>query len=288
MLFDVLCSICVPFPIPRKDCAASQTQKPSVSKTFSDVCHKARFFISRPRQVLLMILVKKKSLVWDPRSIRDPSSSSSFWPHQSGATSRLGPDLVPPSRPVITEDEMSVQELETARDPFTHSSASETIPADAPVTSVEPEVSAQTIPLRRLTSKRPPKPVDRAEPPKRTRGDDDGDSAPLSAYHHDLEKVSENLKDGKSVFSGTGMPVMRDCAWLAIKTKARTPKSETLTEAQSVEPLQKDVNNLLVTVSFFAGRRVNTTYLQQSRSRDNIQCHGQTATGRSENVDAVS
>ena len=28
----------------------------------------------------------------------------------------------------------------------------------------------------------------------------------LSAYHHDLEKVSENSKDGKSVFSGTGKP----------------------------------------------------------------------------------
>ena len=26
---------------------------------------------------------------WDPRSTRDPSSSSSFWPHQSDATSRL-------------------------------------------------------------------------------------------------------------------------------------------------------------------------------------------------------
>ena len=31
---------------------------------------------------------------WDPRSTRDPSSSSSFWPHQPDATSRLGPDLV--------------------------------------------------------------------------------------------------------------------------------------------------------------------------------------------------
>ena len=32
--------------------------------------------------------------------------------------------------------------------------------------------------------------------------------------------------------------------------QAGTPKSETLTEAKSVEPLQKDVDNLLVTVSF--------------------------------------
>ena len=52
---------------------------------------------------------------WDPRSTRDPSSGSSFWPHQSDATSRLGPDLVPPSRPVRTDDAMSVQEHETTR-----------------------------------------------------------------------------------------------------------------------------------------------------------------------------
>ena len=63
LLFDVLYSICVPFPSPRKDCAASQTQKPSVSKTLSDVCHTAHFLISRHRQMLLMMLGKKKSLV---------------------------------------------------------------------------------------------------------------------------------------------------------------------------------------------------------------------------------
>ena len=90
----------------------------------------------------------------------------------------------------------------------------------------------------------------RVEPPKRTRGDDDDHSAFLSAYHHDLEKVTEKLKDEKSVFSGTGMPDMLDSAWLAIKIAAGTSKSETLTEAQSVEPLQKDVDNLLVTISF--------------------------------------
>ena len=43
----------------------------------------------------------------------------------------------------------------------------------------------------------PPNPLDRVEPPKRTRGDDDDHSAHLSAYHHDLERVSEILKDGK-------------------------------------------------------------------------------------------
>ena len=47
---------------------------------------------------------------WDPRNTRDPSSSSSFWPHQPDVTSRLGRDLVPPSRPMRAEDEMSVQE----------------------------------------------------------------------------------------------------------------------------------------------------------------------------------
>ena len=62
--------------------------------------------------------------------------------------------------------------------------------------------------------------------------------------------MSENLKDGKSVFSGTGMPDMLDSAWLAMKILAGTPKGETSTEAQSVEPLQKDVGKLLVTVIF--------------------------------------
>ena len=104
--------------------------------------------------------------------------------------------------------------------------------------------------MRRTLFKRPPNPLDRVEPPKRTRGDDDDHFAFLSAYHHDMEKVSEILKDGKSFFSGTGMPDMLDSAWLAIKVQTGTPKSETLTEAQSVESLQKDVNNLLVTVSF--------------------------------------
>ena len=73
------------------------------------------------------------------------------------------------------------------------------------------------------------------EPPKR--GDDDDNPALLSAYHHDLEKVSEFLKDGTGVFSGTGMPDMSDSAWLASKIKAGTQKGETTTEAQSVEPL---------------------------------------------------
>ena len=46
-----------------KNCAVSQTQKPSVSKTLLDVCHTARFLISRHRQMLLTMLRKKKSLI---------------------------------------------------------------------------------------------------------------------------------------------------------------------------------------------------------------------------------
>ena len=49
---------------------------------------------------------------------------------------------------------------------------------------------------------------------------------------------------------GQGWPDISDSAWLAIKLKAETQKGETTTEAQSVEPLQKDVDNLLVAVSF--------------------------------------
>ena len=40
---------------------------------------------------------------WDPRS--NPSSGSSLWPQQPGATSRLGPDLVPQCRPVRADAE---------------------------------------------------------------------------------------------------------------------------------------------------------------------------------------
>ena len=46
------------------------------------------------------------------------------------------------------------------------------------------------------------------------------------------------------------MPDMLDSAWPAIKIQDGTPKSETSTEAQSVAPLQKDVDKLLVIVSF--------------------------------------
>ena len=41
-----------------------------------------------------------------------------------------------------------------------------------------------------------------------------------------------------------------DSAWLAIKTKTETQKSELTTDAKSVEPSQKDVDKLLATVSF--------------------------------------
>ena len=68
---------------------------------------------------------------------------------------------------------------------------------DIPMASVEPEDSVQTAPTRRLLFERPPNPLDRVEPPKRTRGDEDDHSAFLSAYHLDLEKVSETLKNGE-------------------------------------------------------------------------------------------
>ena len=122
---------------------------------------------------------------------------------------------MPPSRSMRTDDEISVREPETTHVSVAHPSASETIPSDVPVASVEPEDSVQTTPTRRILFKRPPNPLDRVEPPKRTRGDEDDHSAFLSAHHHDLEKVSENLKNGKSAFSGTGMPDMLDSECLA-------------------------------------------------------------------------
>ena len=63
--------------------------------------------------------------------------------------------------------------------------------------------------------------------------------------HHYLEKVSANLNDENGVFSGTGMPDM-----LGLMSKTKTQKSEPTADANSVEPSQKDVSNLMVTVSF--------------------------------------
>ena len=137
-----------------------------------------------------------------------------------------------------------------------HPSVSETIPSDVPVASVEPEDSVQTTSTRHILFKRPPSPLDRVEPPKSSRCDEDDHSALLSAYHHDLEKVSENLKNGKSVFSGTGMPDMLVSARLVIKVPAGTSESETLTEARSVEPLQKDVD-------IFVGHSQGTQHVRQ-------------------------
>ena len=93
-----------------------------------------------------------------------------------------------------TGDEMSVEECETTHVPITHSLASRTISSDVLVTSVEPVDSVQTTSMRRIMFKRPPNPLNRVEPPKRTRGDDDDQSALLSAYHHDLMTVSENFE----------------------------------------------------------------------------------------------
>ena len=187
---------------------------------------------------------------WDPRSTRDPSSSSSFGPHQPDVTSRLGPDLVSPSRPVRAEDEMSVQEHETTRVPFRHSSASETIPSDGPVTSVESEESAQTMSTRRIAFKRPPNQWI-LQSPRNVPG------VTMTRILHfplliimSLGRCQKNLKDRKSVFRGTRISDMSDTAWLAIKIKTVTQRRKTTTEAQSVQPLQEDVDNLLLTVSF--------------------------------------
>ena len=66
-------------------------------------------------------------------------------------------------------------------------------------------------------------------------------SAFLSAYHHDLAKGSSVEQGCLTCWTVLG---------LQLKIPAETSKNETLTESQSIEPLQKDVDNLLVTVSF--------------------------------------
>ena len=162
LLFDVLYSTCVPFPSPVKDCAASQTQKPSVSKILSSTFLDLTTQTDAPDDAWEEEITSR-----DQRSTRDPSSGSSLWPHQSDAASLLEPDLMPPSRPMRTDDEMSVQEPETTHVSVPHPSVCEAIPSDVPVASVEPEDSEQTTSMRRILFKRPPNPLDRVEPPKR-------------------------------------------------------------------------------------------------------------------------
>ena len=68
------------------------------------------------------------------------------------------------------------------------------------------------------------------------------------------------------------------------KTPAETSKTETMTEAQSVE--QKDVGNLLVTVSFSSDEE--TTQQICSNPNPETAFNGQAATCRSGSVDVVS
>ena len=48
------------------------------------------------------------------------------------------------------------------------------------------KIHHRQVSTRRITFKRPLNPLERAEPPKRTRADDDEYSALLSVYHRDL------------------------------------------------------------------------------------------------------
>ena len=100
---------------------------------------------------------------------------------------------------------------------------------------VEPENSALALSTRRITFKRHPNPWDLAETMRR--------NLHFSSDHRDLWKVSDQLNDGKTVFSGTGMPGMSDSTWLAIRPKPKlTQKSESTIDAKSVELSQKDVD----------------------------------------------
>ena len=166
LLFHVLYSTCVNFPSPRNDCAASQTQKP-----FQDLVRRlphSTFLDLTTQTDALDDAWEMETTGWDPRSTRHPSSSSSFWPYPSDATSRLGPDFMPPSRPMRTDDVLSVQEPETTHVSVAHPSASETIPSDVPVAS-----------NRKIQFKRPPNPLDRVNLRNVPEGDDDDHFFPL-------------------------------------------------------------------------------------------------------------
>ena len=112
---------------------------------------------------------------------------------------------------------MSVQEHEATRDPFSHSTASETIPSDVPVTSVEPEASAQTMPMRRITSKRPPN----------LRNVLEVTMLGILQFFPPIIIIWKRCQKFRNV--GRVSSVELDSAWLAIEIEVKTPKSETLT-----------------------------------------------------------
>ena len=151
-----------------------------------------------------------------------------------------------PSRLVRADEEVTVQGSETTRVPFPHPSASESDPPDVLVDSVEPENTAQAMSTRCITFKRPPHHwtvLKFRNVPGLTMIKISGLS---SFYHRDLEKVSEILKDGKDVFSGTGN------AWHVGQCMAcdQNQNRHGKVDAKYDVPSQKDVDNLLVTVSF--------------------------------------
>ena len=137
-----------PFQVRERLCSIADTEAISFQDLVTRLPNSTFLDLTTQTDVLDDAL-DEEITVWDPRSTRYPSTDRSFWPQQPDATSRLGPDLMPQSRSITTDDEMSVQEHETTHVPFTRPSASESIPPDVPVCSVPPEDSAQTMSSRR-------------------------------------------------------------------------------------------------------------------------------------------
>ena len=93
--------------------------------------HTARSLISRHRQMLLMMLGKKKSLVRTDAT------------HEiQAAGARSGHNNPLQHRPVRADDEMSVRESETSR-----SAENKSVPPEVPVDSLKPETHHRQYPL---------------------------------------------------------------------------------------------------------------------------------------------
>ena len=213
LLFGVLYSTCVLFQSLRKDCAALRTQN---QFSFQDLVRRLPHstFLDLTTQTDVPDDAWEDEITsWNQRSTRDPSSGSSFWP-QSDATSRLGPDLMPPSRSMRTDDEMSVQEPGTTHVSVAHPSTSETISSDVPGgDNSSASYSVQT-------SSKSVGPCGTSETYQRWR-----------RWSFWIFGLSSWFTEGVRKFEKwewclqTGMPDMLDSAWLAIKTPAETSTS---------------------------------------------------------------
>ena len=173
---------------------------PRLRQTFAT---QTRSLISRHRQMLSTMLGRRKPPV-GPRSTRYPRGGSTILPQRLGATPRLGLDTVLPSRHMC-ELMMKCTKIRNVTFSRSNSFKRANDPLDDLAASFDPGNSSLTVSTRRITYKGPSKSVGLCcTSGKRTRADDDDDSALLAVYQHDIERRRLNIRTSTLVCSVLG------------------------------------------------------------------------------------